>query len=189
MKKRHFSNGWRAISLVFLLAVISAAQTTGTPAPDPALSPQEVVANLYGIVSAAGGQTPDWEKVRACFVKEAVIVLRTSRTTTTIFSLDSFIKDFVDFYERAYRRGGVTLYPKKEGFTEKVLKLKAWEFWDMAHVLVLYEAHINNSPAPPEQGIDSWLLSRRDGRWMIVACVNDLVTKDHPVPPELRDDK
>jgi len=83
--------------------------------------------------------------------------------------------------------GDQTIHPKQSGFTEKVVKLKAWEFADMAQVLVLYEAHLTNDPTPPQRGIDNWLLSRRDGRWVVVAVTNDLVTKDHPVPPELAD--
>ncbi len=167
-----------------------AAQTPAAAPNEPAKGPGQAIAEIYDLVgSAGGGKTPDWDTVRARFIKEAVVVLRTSRTVTTVFSLDGFIQDFVDFYEKPFRRGDLTLYPKQAGFTEKVVKLKAWEFWDMAHVLVLYEAHITNDPTPPQRGIDSWLLNRRDGRWVIVAVTNDLVTKDHPVPPELAGDK
>jgi hypothetical protein len=132
---------------------------------------------------------PDWDKVRALFLKESVIVLRTSRTTLTPFNLEGFIKDFVDFYERPFRRGQNTVVPKDSGFTEKVIRMKVWEFGDMAHVLVLYEAMITGFPMAPQQGIDSWLLVRRDGRWLIAAATNELVTAARPVPPELRGDR
>ena len=39
---------------------------------------------------------------------------------------------------------------------------------------------------PPQQGVDSWLLIRRDGRWWIAAATNEVVTPDRPIPPELR---
>jgi len=177
------------IGLAIFLASSVAAQTTGTVSNQPAKGPEEVVAGIYGLVSAQPGQTPDWDKVRTCFAKEAVVVLRTTRTATTLFSLEGFIQDFVDFYKKPFRRGTLTIYPNRAGFTEKVVRMKSFEFWDMAHVLVLYEAHITSDPTPPQQGIDSWLLSRRDGRWVIVAITNDLITRDHPVPPELRGDK
>src|SRR4030042_641766 len=83
--------------LFCLGAGLGLAQGPAAPA-----SPQPVgdlVAGLYSLVSSAGGKLPDWDKVRACFLKEAVIVLPTSRTPLTAFSLDGFIKDFVDFYE------------------------------------------------------------------------------------------
>lgn len=182
---------------VFCLAAVTAALLIGpaaapagaqAPAPQVAASQPvgEVVAGLYGLVSSSGGRLPDWDKVRALFLKEAAIVLRTSRTTLTAFDLEGFIKDFVDFYERPFKRGEVTLVPKESGFTEKVVRMKAWEFGDMAHVLVLYEAQITGLPTAPQQGIDSWLLVRRDGRWLIAGATNELVTAARPVPPELR---
>ena len=190
MDRRSLSILLPAAGLTLLLVGSVPAQTSAPAAAVPAKGPAEVVAGLYDIVgSPGGGKTPDWDAVRALFIKEAVVVLRTSRTATTVFSLEGFIKDFVDFYEKPFRRGDQTFYPKQAGFTEKVVKLKAWEFWDMAQVLVLYEAHITNDPTPPQRGLDNWLLNRRDGRWVIVAVTNDLVTKDHPVPPELADIK
>ncbi len=176
-----------AAGLAVVLAGGVAAQAQNTAAATA--GPGEVVAALYGLVSAEPGKLPDWAKVRACFAKEAVVVLRTSPTATALFSLDGFIQDFVDFYEKPFRRGERTIYPKQAGFTEKVIRMKTFEFWDMAQVLVLYEAHITGDPARPQRGIDNWLLSRRDGRWVIVAITNDLITKDHPVPPELAGDK
>jgi hypothetical protein len=189
MTSQRIFGRFAAFALVLFLAASVLAQTPATPANEPAKGPAQVVAEIYDLVSSTGGKMPDWDKVRACFVKEAVIVLRTSRTATTVFSLDGFIKDFVDFYEKPFRRGALTLHPNKEGFTEKVVRMKTFEFWDMAHVLVLYEAHITSDPTPPQQGIDSWLLNRRDGRWVIVAVTNDIITADHPVPPELRAEK
>ena len=184
----------RGLSATIGLALVLAggaasAQAPGAAAGQPVKGPAEVIAGLYDLVSAQPGQTPDWDKVRACFTKEAVVVLRTTRTATTVFTLEGFIQDFIDFYKKPFHRGALTIYPDKAGFMEKVVRMKAFEFWDMAHVLVLYEAHITSDPTPPQKGIDSWLLSRRDGRWVIVAITNDLVTKDHPVPPELAGDK
>jgi len=159
-----------------------AAQAAPQPAGDAA-------AAIYGLVSSVGGKLPDWDKVRGCFLKEAVIVLRTSRTTLTAFTLDGFIQDFVDFYEKPFKRGEATVVPKESGFTEKVVRMKAWEYGDMAHVLVLYEAQITGFAMPPQQGIDSWILVRRDGRWLIAGATNELVTPARPVPPELRESK
>lgn len=64
--------------------------------------------------------------------------------------------------------------------------MKAWEYGDMAHVLVLYEAAITGLPGPPRQGVDSRLLVRRDGRWLIAAVTNETVTPNRPISPELR---
>lgn len=188
MKNNVFRKSAVAAALIFfcLGAGLGQAQQTAAQA-----SPQPVgdfVAGIYSLVSSAGGALPDWDKVRACFLKEAVIVLRTSRTTLTAFSLDGFIKDFVDFYEKPFKRGEATVVPKDSGFTEKVVRMKAWEYGDMAHVLVLYEAQITGFMAP-QQGIDSWILVRRNGRWFIAGATNEIVTAARPVPPELREGK
>ncbi len=183
MRKR-FTGMLAAAGLVLLAAVAAAAQTA--PAVAAGKGPGETISELYGLVSAEPGRLPDWDKVRACFAKEAVVVIRQSPTRTDLFSLDGFIQDFVDFYNKPFKRGELTIYPNKAGFTEKIIRMKTFEFWDMAHVLVLYEAAITGDSRPPQRGIDSWLLSRRDGKWVVVAITNDLITKDHPVPPELR---
>jgi hypothetical protein len=179
--------GTAAIVCFFMGAGLGQAQ-----GPAAQASPQTVgdfVAGIYSLVSSAGGKLPDWDKVRACFLKEAVIVLRTSWTALTAFTLDGFIQDFVDFYEKPYKRGEATVVPKESGFTEKVVRMKAWEFGEMAHVLVLYEAQITGFAMAPQQGVDSWILVRRDGRWFIAGATNELVTPARPVPPELRDGK
>ncbi len=174
-----------AAALLFLLAAgLNQAQEPSPPAsPQPA---GDIIAGLYGLVSSSAGQLPDWDKVRSRFLAEAVIVLRTSRTALTAFTVEGFIKDFVDFYERPFRRGERTVVPKESGFTEKVVRTKVWEFGDMAHVLVLYESQIAGLAGPPQQGVDSWLLVRRDGRWLIAAATNEIVTASRPVPAELR---
>jgi hypothetical protein len=177
----------RTIAAGLLLLSLAVLAGSGQQAAAPAApAVGDVVSGLYSLVSASGGTMPDWDKVRALFIKEAVIVLRTSRTALTAFDLDGFIKDFVDFYERPFKRGETTVVPKDSGFTEKVVRMKVWEFGDMAHVLVLYEAMITGFPMAPQQGIDSWLLVRRDGRWLIAGATNELVTAARPVPPELR---
>jgi hypothetical protein len=182
---RHRTVIWALAAGLCLLAAPLGAQDAAAKAQPVG----DFVAGVYDLVSAKGGSPPDWNKVRACFLREAVVVLRTGRTATTVFSLEGFIKDFVDFYERPFKRADVTLVPKESGFTEKVLATKAWEYGDMAHVLVLYEAHITGAPIAPQQGVDSWLLVRRDGRWRIAAVTNEIVTPERPIPPELRSAK
>jgi hypothetical protein len=137
-----------------------------------------VVRELYDLVTFEAGTTPDWDQVRAAFLDEAVIVLRTSRTESTVMSLDGFIQDWLDFIERAN--------VSETGFEEKVLQTVPLEFKDIAHVLVLYEAHVPGSPRPPQQGVDSFSLVRRDGAWKIAAVANDIPDPQHPVPAVLQ---
>ncbi len=72
------------------------------------------------------------------------------------------------------------------GFTETVIHMEPMVFGDMAHVLVLYEAQITGSPRPPQRGVDSFSLIKKDGRWWIVAITNELPTPERPLPEALR---
>jgi hypothetical protein len=159
---------------------------SGQPSAAEPSSAEQFVRGIYPAVSAAGGALPDWNAVRAFFLKEAAIVLRTSRTGTNVLTLEGFIKDFVDFYERPRKMGDLTRTPRDTGFAERVVRARTWEYGDLAHVLVLYEAEIVGWGRPPQQGVDSWALVRRDGRWWVASVTNEVVTPDRPVPPELR---
>ncbi len=159
---------------------MSKAAHAQTPSEDDALQTAEgVVTQLYELVTFEAGSTPDWDKVRSLFIDEAVIVLRTTRTATTVFSVDGFVNDFVTFIERAN--------VAETGFTEKILRTKPTVFGDMAHVWVLYEASVPGSPRPPQQGVDSFSLIKQDGRWWIAAVTNEIPTPNRPVPLPLQE--
>lgn len=162
--------------LVFALAVGASAVSAEGPAFDTA---ESVVDELYGLVTFDPGTTPDWDRVRNLFIPEAVIVIRTTRTETSVFSLDGFVDDFVSFIDRAKA--------EQTGFSERILRTKSMVFGDIAHVLVLYEAQIPGSPRGPQQGVDSIQLIRRDGRWWIASIVNEIPATGRPLPTELQD--
>jgi len=163
-----------AIAIAALLITSSAAAQTD---PD-ATTAEGLVRALYDRVSSEPGSVPDWDRVRSAFLPQAIVVLRTSRDSTTVFTLDGFVQDFVNFIERANVRA--------TGFTERVVKTQATVFGDIAHVLVLYEAHITGSPRPPQQGVDSFQLIQREGRWWIVSIVNEIPTATRPLPGALQ---
>jgi hypothetical protein len=164
--------------LALFFGVAHSAQPDTPAETAPSQTARELVVALYEAVTFEAGTTPDWDRVRAMFIDEAVIVLRTSRVETTIFSVDGFVGDFVKFIERV--NAGQT------GFTERIIRMKPMVFGDMAHILVLYEVSIPGSPRPPQQGVDSFSMIRKDGRWWIVAITNEIPTADRPVPAELR---
>jgi hypothetical protein len=112
------------------------------------------------------------------FHPDAVIVLRATRDSMAIMSVDGFVKDFVDFIDRAHA--------DSSGFGEKVLRMKPMVFGDIATVLVLYEAHIPGSPRPPQQGVDSFHCVKKNGRWWIVSVVNEISTRTRAIPAELQ---
>ena len=137
-------------------------------------TPESLVRGLYTLVTFEPGITPDWEKVKSMFINEAVIVLRTSRDSTTQFTVNTFVNDFINFIERADAI--------QTGFSEKIIRIEKIVFGDIAHFLVLYEASIPGSSRPPMQGVDSFQLVKKDGRWWIVSVINEIPTPDNPVP-------
>ena len=138
---------------------------------------REVVEELYRLVTFDAGTTPDWSRVRSLFAKEAVVVLRTGRDAMTIFTLDGFVNDFVQFIEERD--------VEKAGFTERILKMKSTVYGDIAHVLVLFDSHIPGSERAPRPGLDSFQLIRDAGRWTIISITNDRPSPGHPIPDDL----
>jgi len=164
------------------IPVMAIAQAPATPqrvSDAPLESAEGVVRELYRLVCVAVGDSTDWNAVRNLFIPEAVIHLRVSKDASSTFDLEGWIQDFVDFNTKAR--------VKERGFEEKIVRMDTLVFRDIAHVLVLYEARILDSPRPPTVGVDSIELIRRDNRWWIAAITNDLPTPEHPVPPQLEE--
>jgi len=153
-------------------------QTPSASQGDVLRTAEGTVRELYRLVTFDQGATPDWDRVRSLFLAEAVVVLRTSRENSTVFSVDGFVADFVRFIEQSN--------VEQTGFQESVIRTSSMVFRDLAHVLVLYEASIPGSERPPQQGVDSFQLTQKDGRWWIVSITNDLPDRDHPIPQVLR---
>ena len=82
------------------LSVIAGGTAPGSPAPvEPDRRPaaqawpadaEAFVRQIYADVSRPDGGTPDWDHVRGYFLDRALIVLRTTRTATTVFDVDGF---------------------------------------------------------------------------------------------------
>ncbi len=156
----------------------------GRPAPPPqvpvgpATGAEDVVKTLYRRVSFEAGKNVDWVPVKAMFIPEAVIVLRTSRTAMTVFDRDGFVRDFVRFIAEAKL--------DDRAFEETILAIKTQETGEVARATVHYAARIPSLDRPAQQGIDVFLLMKKDGAWRIVSIVNEIVRPGVPVPDELR---
>ncbi len=171
----------RALPSLLVGGILWAVQPVRAGAQPPQAaggSPGSVVVELYDLVTFPAGRTPDWDAVRALFLPEAVVVLRTTRTETRVFTLEGFVQDWLDFITRS--NVGAT------GFTERIVRTHATEFGDIAHVWVLYEAEIPGGQRPPQRGVDSIQLVRRDGAWRIASITNEIPTPDRPIPQVLR---
>lgn len=141
---------------------------------NPMPTAEQVVRQLYDLVTFEANNTPDWEKVKSLFVEEAVVILRVSRTTHKVFSRQGFVDDFQNFITRAK--------VDETGFVEKIISLKILKIGDMAHCWVVYEASIPGSGRPPQKGVDSFQLLTRQGQWKIISIVNEI---PDPADPNL----
>ena len=166
---RPSSSSVRPAFALALLALGACAAPAGEaqPPPEPPSGATKVVSELYDLVTFGPGTTPDWDAVRALFIEEAVIVLRTGRDQMSVFSLDEFVQDFVTFIE--------TSDVERTGFTERMLDLRETRYGDMATVLVRFESEIPGSDRGAHPGFDSFELIRQAGRWRIVSVVNERV--------------
>mgnify|MGYP001826535442 FL=1 len=138
----------------------------------------DMIRQIYSEVSSDGSTLPDWDRIRSFFVDEAIVVLRSSREGNTQFTLEEFIQDFKDFYQRPDL--------KNSGFREEVLQLKANVYYDIAFIAVIYEARVLNSDRPPQKGIDFWLLAKWKGAWKIVSVVNEIIRPGEALPAPFR---
>jgi hypothetical protein len=164
------------IVLVVACLAVAAEEETKAGATTAAATAEGLVVAIYDEVSGTSGDTPDWERVRSNFDDNAVIVLRATREETRLMNVDAFIQDFVDFYDR--------IEPASQGFKETVVSIQALEFGNIAHCLVVYEAAILGSERPPQRGLDSWHLMKRDGRWWVVSVINESESVAGPIPAE-----
>jgi hypothetical protein len=161
-----------------LLLVCVGCRSTGSPSSDappdrPMTDSQRFVADLYDAISFAPGETPDWDAVRARFLPEAVLTLRT-RDGQVVFSVDDWIADFVAFHEQL--AGG--------GFTERVLGVAGTEYRDVAHVTIRFDSQVVGSDRPPQEGVDGFHLVRTADGWRIVSIVNERPVFGEPLPDD-----
>jgi hypothetical protein len=171
----------------FCALLLPAALLTVTPGPvnpadhhePPERSAEETVRHLYDLVTFDAGEPPDWNEVRGLFLEEAIIVLRTRLDASTVFSLDGWVDDFVTFSQREDVVAA--------GFSERIVSTTTMEYGDIAHVLVLYEAHIPGNERK-QRGVDSFGLARRPEGWRIVSILNEIPNAERPVPGALQPD-
>ena len=161
-----------ACLIAVALAVPAQAQTDETA--DDLRSVEQVVRDVYDLVSWTDGNTPDWEVMREVFIPEAIVVLRYP-PDLKVMSVDGFLLDWLRF-ENQLAGAGV------RGFQETVTSAMTTEFGDVAHVQVVYETSIPDTGRPARPGVDLWSLIRMEGRWKVVSVVNELPRDDLPVP-------
>ena len=171
-----------ALTLPLLVACLFAgapALAQDAPIPPGTDTAEGVVRELYDMCTFDAGTLPDWEAMRALFLPQATVVLRATRASNTIFSLDGFVED----WHRFIASDNV----EERGFSEEIVRMSATVFGDIAHILVLYGASFPDWDRPPQPGVDFIQLIKNDGRWWIVSIANEIPTPNRPLPEALRE--
>ena len=171
------------IAVAPLLLLTCLLASTPALAQDATIPPgtnsaEGVVLELYDMCTFDAGTLPDWDAMRALFLPQATVVLRTTRAANTIFSVDGFVED----WHRFIARDNV----EERGFSEEIVRMSTTVLGDIAHIMVLYEASFPDWDRPPQQGVDFIQLIKNDGRWWIVSIANEIPTPNRPVPEALR---
>jgi len=166
---------WAAGLCIMLLMTGVNGQSVNSPEEDGAVT---LIRQIYDEVSSDGSTPVDWDLVRSFFLEEAVVVLRSSAQGHTIFTLDGFIQDFKDFYENPV--------VQESGFREEIIRIKPQIYRDAASIGVVYEAAITGSERPPQQGIDFWILIKRDNQWKVIGISNEIIPPGQAIPDFFR---
>ena len=171
----------RACALALLVSAWNPlpAVAQSDEAPGDERSVEQVVRDVYDMVSWTDGDTPDWEEVRQVFLPEAVVVLR-NRAGLQVMSVDGFLLDWLRF-QNQLTEAGLT------GFVETVRSADVTEFGDIAHAHVVYESSIPETERPARPGVDFWSLIRVDGVWKVASVVNELPRDGVPIPESFRE--
>ena len=93
---RRFWKRGTALTLPLLVTSLFAgtpALAQDAPIPPGTDTAEGVVHELYDMCTFDAGTLPDWDAMRALFLPQATVVLRATRTSNTIFSVDGFVED------------------------------------------------------------------------------------------------
>jgi len=167
----------RPVYWLFFVLLAAGNHQRASAAVLPPEGPEALIRALYKLVTFPGGTTPDWNAAREMFLDEAVVVLRTSRDSSTVFNVEGWIDDFVRFID--------TSPAKEKGFSETIVRMHTVAMGDIANVWVLYEAKLTDRAG--QQGVDNFSLVRRGGKWLIASVVNELPLAGFEVPDVLAD--
>jgi hypothetical protein len=180
----------RALTVLVLFGIASLAASSlpavrrqegqaAAAVPEVFKDPENLVRGIYAAVSFDPGPAPDWEFVKTFFLPQAVIVVRKTRTSMAVMTVQEFVDWFADDVEK--------FKMKERGFEETVEKIKLTALGDIAQAFVVYKARLKTPADSPGQiGLDSWELMKKDGRWWIAAVTNEIPTPDRPLPADLR---
>lgn len=171
----------RTVRTILLTGAVVALPISAAADSADGASIDSAIAALYGSVTHAPGASPDFERIRALFVKGGLFI-PPRREGEDLRLLD------VDGFAEAYRKGAAAREQKGEppaGFAEREVARHADCFGGVCQVFSTYESRRPASDAKPfQRGINSIQLVRGAQGWRIASVVWDVESPDRPIPPE-----
>ncbi len=173
-----------SLPLLFLL-LFSTCSLLGQPSTPEAApveyaqavsSQDEILENLYAVISGEKGEARDWDKFRYLFHADAKLI--PTRKTTEGMSQAVFwtVEDYID------RAGD---YLVQQGFFEKEIHRETDSFGAITQVFSTYESYHSESEAEPfARGINSIQLLNDGERWWILNIYWTSESEAQPIPAE-----
>jgi len=120
----------------------------------------EVIKEMYDVVSFEPGQRPDWRREEAIFAPGARVV-RVNDSGVFEFDMNAFARNFDAMIDSG----------ELPSFWEGEIWRRTDLFGDMAHVLSAYESRRSRDGEYINRGVNSIQLFQRDGSWWISAMI------------------
>ena len=143
-------------------------------------TPQNLIDNVYKLMTFDAGTTPKWDEIKNLFHKDASIVLRASMTEMKSMNRDGFIDLWIhDMTEMKLKETGI----KEEKLFERYEVMG-----NIAVCNVIYCVTIPTLNYPPQFGIDCFHLLKENGRWYITSIVNEALRPGVDPPENMKEE-
>ena len=179
---------WLLPCLLFAGALVSPAAAQSAPASKP-VSPaasvvpparpadvssmDAVIEAVYDVISGAGDQPRDWNRMRSLFVPGARLIAvhagKDSPNVARVLGVEDYI-----------RLAGPLM--AKKGFFERESHRTVERFGDIAQVFSTYETRRRADDPNPTRGINSIQLFDDGTRWWVVTVFWDNERPGNPIP-------
>lgn len=153
----------------------------GGPRPGDAVSPESLVAALYGTISGPADEARDWGRFRGLFLPGARLVVGRRPDGGPDADREIAVADLDTFVPAAARQYA------ENGFWEREIAGRVDRFGHLAHAWSTYEARVGSPDSDPvARGVHSIQMVREAGRWRIAAIAWDVEGPDRRIPRAYR---
>lgn len=164
-----------ALSVLLLLPAGALGQAPA-PRPADAETVDGVVTALYETVQRPPGEDFDWDRWRAVFHPEGILVPSTEQRGGSFDVLT--LEEFIGWIDSLTTVGG----PDDPGFAEEEIARRVERYGDVAQVFSTYQKRFWGDDEILERGVNSITLVWNEGRWWVMAVAWDEEVGAGPVP-------